>query len=85
MSLSRDDGFTCLADYRAPAWRVLHAGLAFELDPAATEVEATLSLEPDPAQPGQPLVLEGEDLVLLAIELDGRALARACTRAASCC
>jgi len=75
MSLSRGDGFTCLADYRAPAWRVLHAELAFDLDPAATEVEATLSLEPDPAQPGQPLVLDGEDLTLLSIELDGRTLA----------
>lgn len=74
MSLSRGDGFVHLADYRAPAWRVLHAGLVFELDPAATTVESVLSLEPDPARPGQPVTLDGEGLELLAIELDGRAL-----------
>uniref|UniRef100_UPI0025DD5AC9 M1 family aminopeptidase n=1 Tax=Arenimonas sp. TaxID=1872635 RepID=UPI0025DD5AC9 len=74
MSLSRGDGFVHLADYRAPAWRVLHANLAFDLDPAATVVESVLSLEPDPGQPGEPIVLDGEGLELLAIELDGRAL-----------
>ena len=74
--LTRADGapghaFTLLADYRPPAWRVVHAELEFELDFAVTEVAATLRLEPDPDQRGAPLVLDGVDLELLAIMLDG--------------
>ena len=74
MSFPREDGFVHLADYTPPAWRITHADLAFDLDPAATEVTARLQLQPDPAQPGAPLVLEGEDLVLLSIAIDGVAL-----------
>ena len=75
MSLHRADGFVHLADYTAPAWRVVHAELAFDLDPAATEVTARLQLEPDPSQPVAPLVLDGEALALLDIRLDGVPLA----------
>ena len=71
MSVPREDGFVHLADYTAPAWRIVHADLAFDLDPAATEVTARLQLQPDPAQPGAPLVLDGEELELLAISIDG--------------
>jgi aminopeptidase N len=60
-----------LSEYRAPPWRVEHAELCFELDADATEVTARLQLIPDPAQHGVPLVLDGEDLELLAIALDG--------------
>ena len=74
MSLPRADGFVHLADYTPPAWRIAHADLAFDLDPAATEVTARLQLQPDPAQPGAPLVLDGEELELLAIAIDGVAL-----------
>ncbi len=63
-----------LADYRPPAWRVAQVELRFELDAEATEVDATLHLQPDPAQPGAALRLDGEELELLAIELDGAAL-----------
>jgi aminopeptidase N len=66
--------FTLLADYRPPAWRVIHADLVFDLDFAATEVAATLQLEPDPAQRGAPLLLDGEELELLEIRLDGEPL-----------
>ena len=67
---------TLLADYRPPAWRVVHAELEFDLDFAATEVTARLRLEPgldrsDAAQPGAPLLLDGAGLELLAIALDG--------------
>lgn len=62
---------TLLADYRPPAWRVVDVALEFELDFAATEVIATLRLEPDPDQRGVPLVLDGQGLELLAIALDG--------------
>jgi aminopeptidase N len=63
-----------LRDYRAPAWRIDAVELQFDLDAEATEVEATLSLHPDPAQPGAPLQLHGEELELLEIDLDGAAL-----------
>ncbi|HEU0153437.1 MAG TPA: aminopeptidase N [Arenimonas sp.] len=74
MSPPRDDGHVHLADYVPPAWRILHADLAFDLDPDATEVRARLVLEPDPDQPGQPLVLDGEELTLLSVAIDGRGL-----------
>jgi aminopeptidase N len=74
MSLPRGDGFVHLADYRPPAWRIPSAELQFELDPEATEVLARLVLSPDPAQPGEPLELDGEELELLAITLDGQPL-----------
>ncbi|MBD8899610.1 aminopeptidase N [Rhodanobacter sp. DHG33] len=62
-----------LADYRPPAWRVERAELEFELDIAATEVSAKLLLRRDPAQ-DEPLRLDGENLELLAIALDGQPL-----------
>ncbi len=65
---------TLLSDYRAPAWRITHAELAFALDAEATEVHARLHLEADVSQPGAPLVLDGEELELLAITLDGQTL-----------
>jgi len=74
MSSPRTDGFVHLADYTPPAWRIVHADLAFDLGPDATQVTARLQLQPDPAQPGAPLVLDGEGLALLAISLDGVAL-----------
>ncbi|MFA7488181.1 MAG: hypothetical protein WCY72_08865, partial [Lysobacteraceae bacterium] len=64
-----------LADYQPPPWRVRHARLEFDLDPAATTVTATLALEPDPDRPVQPLRLDGEELELLEIAIDGRPLA----------
>ena len=63
-----------LGDYRPPAWRVREAVLAFDLDAADTVVESELHLEPDPAQAGAPLRLDGEELELLSIELDGSPL-----------
>ena len=63
-----------LSEYRAPAWRIAHADLCFELGADATEVIARLHLEPDPDQPGAPLVLDGAELELLGIALDGKPL-----------
>ncbi len=73
---SRPDGHAdvYLSHYRAPAWRITHAELCFDLDADASEVSARLQLSPDPAQPRTALVLDGEDLELLAIALDGRSL-----------
>ena len=64
-----------LADYHPPAWRISRVNLDFDLDAHDTQVGTTLLLEPDPDQPGQPLRLDGEDLELIDIALDGRALA----------
>ncbi|WP_426661022.1 aminopeptidase N [Rhodanobacter aciditrophus] len=62
-----------LADYRAPAWRVERVELDFELGIDAAEVAARLLLRRDPAQ-DEPLRLDGENLELLSIALDGRPL-----------
>jgi aminopeptidase N len=61
-----------LRDYRAPAWRVTHIALEFDLDPAATIVTARLDVEQDPAQAASPLRLDGEGLELLQLRVDGR-------------
>jgi len=62
-----------LSDYRAPAWRVETVELDFDLGIDASEVLARLHLRRDPAQDA-PLRLDGEDLQLLSIVLDGRQL-----------
>jgi aminopeptidase N len=61
-----------LADYRAPAWTIVDAALVFELGGEFTEVDATLHLRCD--VPGSPLRLDGEELELLEIQLNDRAL-----------
>jgi aminopeptidase N len=62
-----------LAEYRAPAWTITDVALVFDLERESSEIEATLMLRCD--APEATLQLDGEDLELLAIELDGRALA----------
>ncbi|MFC5436613.1 aminopeptidase N [Rhodanobacter umsongensis] len=59
-----------LRDYRAPAWRVETVELDFDLGIEATELSARLLLRRDPAQQ-LPLQLDGENLQLLSIALDG--------------
>jgi aminopeptidase N len=61
-------------DYRPSAWRCERVELRFELGEQECLVHATLQLAPDPAQPPQPLWLDGESLDLRALALDGRAL-----------
>jgi aminopeptidase N len=60
-----------LADYAPPAFAVDRVELDFELDPAATVVKAKISMRR--LAPG-PMVLDGRDLELLGIKLDGEAL-----------
>ena len=62
-----------LDDYRPPAWRVETIELDFDLGIDASEVVARLLLRRDPAQT-TPLRLDGEDLQLLSIALDGQSL-----------
>ncbi|HWU77511.1 MAG TPA: aminopeptidase N [Rhodanobacter sp.] len=63
----------CLRDYRAPAWRIETVELDFDLGIDATELHARLLLRRDPGQ-NAPLRLDGENLQLLSIALDGAAL-----------
>lgn len=66
---------TYLADYRPPAYRVIHTELTFELDPGATRVKASLQLERHPERGvGEPLWLDGKQLSLVSLAIDGRVL-----------
>ena len=62
-----------LRDYRAPAWRVETIELEVDLGIDASEIFTRLRLRRDPAQKA-PLRLDGENLRLLSITLDGRQL-----------
>jgi aminopeptidase N len=64
---------TRLDAYRMPAWRVETIELDCDLAIETTEVTARLHLRRDPAQT-QPLRLDGENLELLSIALDGATL-----------
>lgn len=57
-----------LADYRPPAWAVPSVELDFDLAPERTRVRARLTVER--RGPG-PLVLDGQDLELIALRVDG--------------
>jgi len=65
-------------DYRPPAFLLDRVVLEFDLDPVSTRVVSTLAVRRNGALPGNagPLVLDGEDLELEAVEVDGTALAR---------
>ena len=63
------------ADYRPPDFLLDHAALEFDLDPALTYVTATLDVRRNPVVGGAaPLRLDGEDLDLALIAIDGHAL-----------
>jgi aminopeptidase N len=64
-----------LSDYQPPAFLVESVSLRFELSPENTVVTNTMSLRRNPeAQEGQDLYLDGEDLELLSIGVDGQPL-----------
>ncbi|WP_186389952.1 aminopeptidase N [Stappia sp. TSB10P1A] len=65
-----------LEDYRPAAYRISTVDLDIRLAPRAAKVRARLALERAPGTvPGTPLVLDGDELRLTALSLDGRALA----------
>ena len=62
-----------LADYRAPDFAIDTVDLDFRLDPHVTRVTARLAMRPTKA--GVPLVLDGDELKLVSVAIDGAALA----------
>ena len=68
---------TRLADYRPPDFLIDEVALDFELGDTETLVKSHLQLRrnPEAATSAVPLRLDGEELALLAISLDGRPLA----------
>jgi aminopeptidase N len=66
-----------LKDYTPPAFVVSSVALEVDIADGAASVRATLALARNPAHRDEaaPLVLEGRDLELLAVAIDGRALA----------
>jgi aminopeptidase N len=64
-----------LSDYQAPAYRISHTDLTFDLSDEATLVTSRLRIVRDPVTAaGTPLVLDGCELELVAIAVDGVAL-----------
>jgi aminopeptidase N len=63
-----------LKDYRPPDWLIETVDLDVSLDPTATTVRAKLRLKPNGAGPPAPLLLDGEELKLRSLAIDGQPL-----------
>jgi aminopeptidase N len=64
-----------LEDYRPSDFLIDRVDLDIRLHPTRTRVTASLALRPNPAgQPDAPLALDGDELTLLAVALDGKTL-----------
>src|ERR1700722_13499667 len=65
-----------LADYRAPDFLIDTVDLAFDLGEQATQVKSRLAVRRNPAslERNAPLRLDGEDLTLVSLALDGEVL-----------
>ncbi|HUB97102.1 MAG TPA: hypothetical protein VL993_14360 [Stellaceae bacterium] len=65
-----------LADYQAPDFLIDTVDLAFELGEDETRVKARLAVRRNPAsaERAAPLRLDGEDVALVSVALDGEAL-----------
>ena len=64
-----------LADYRPPNYLIDHVDLTFELAARGTRVESTLTVRRNGAH-DEPLWLDGDELTLESIALDGEPLAK---------
>jgi aminopeptidase N len=64
-----------LKDYRPPDWLIDTVDLDVSLDASATTVRARLKLKPNSAGTPAPLILDGEELQLRSLRLDGKPLA----------
>ena len=64
-----------LSDYRPPDYLIDDVRLDISLNRTATRVVATLSVRPNPAgRPNAPLYLDGDELRLASVALDGAPL-----------
>ena len=64
-----------LEDYRPSDWLIDTVDLDISLHPTKTRVRSLLALQPNPAgRPGAPLVLDGDELTLKALALEGAPL-----------
>jgi aminopeptidase N len=63
-----------LEDYRPPDWLIDTVDLDVSLDPNATRVRAKLKVRPNAAAAPAPLVLDGEELKLVSLLIDGKPL-----------
>src|SRR5579862_4644168 len=63
-----------LQDYRPPDWLIETVDLDVSLHPTATTVRAKLKIKPNSASVPAPLVLDGEELKLKSLTLDGKPL-----------
>ena len=63
-----------LQDYRPPDWLIETVDLDVSLHPTATTVRARLRIKPNAAGTPAPLVLDGEELTLHSLALDGKPL-----------
>jgi aminopeptidase N len=61
------------SDYRPPDYRIEHVDLQFDLGAETARVKSRLKIQA--ATAGAPLVLNGEDLELVSLSLDGKPLA----------
>src|SRR4051794_17271417 len=69
---------TRLHDYRPSDYLVDTIDLDIRLHPTASHIAAVMAIRPNPdGQAGAPLVLDGDELMLLGIELDGALLDQA--------
>ncbi len=70
------DAAVHLSEYRPYDWLVDTVDLDFRLEPAATRVRAKLAMRPNPkGRKDVPIVLDGDELTLVSLKLDGRVLA----------
>jgi len=58
-------------DYAAPAWWIDTVDLTFDLDPAKTRVLNRMSVRRNPAVPAAPLRLDGDELTLARVLVNG--------------
>ena len=63
-----------LRDYRPPAFTIDRTDLVFQLDAAGTRVQSRLQIRRQPEGVGESLVLDGIELELVELQLDGRKL-----------
>lgn len=74
MSSSVTPKETFLADYQVPNYLIDAVHLHFDLDASKTRVRSVLAMRKNPQGKGSDCVLDGEQLELVSIKLDGRLL-----------